>query len=284
MNESAELKIRLGIVDFLNTAPIHEKLKNSSLKHKWDLVVGPPVLLNKKLSEAQLDVSFVSTIEYGRRPELYRILSGLSISALGPAGSVFLFSHLPISQLDKEAVLLTLKSETSIALGKLLVEEINGVYPAYSVGNVLENQSAYKAVLATGNEALTLLEEAKFLYQYDLGDMWKRETGLPFVYSVCAVREEFCKEHPQALSVIHKELLRCRDDAGTDINAICDVSAGRIPFTKARCREYLNSIAYDLKADKRKSVEIFFECLSKRGDIKPLESPLKIFANLDEIL
>jgi chorismate dehydratase len=284
MNEATGMKVRLGVVDFLSSVPIVQRLKILGLDDKVELVLDSPVHLNRDIREGELDISFISTVEYGRRPELYSILSGLSISALGPAGSVFLFSHVPMNQLDEEAVLATSRSETSFCLGKLILEEINKVHPDYFVGDVLDKQDEYKAVLASGDEALMLLEEARFLYQYDLGDMWKRETGLPFVFSLCAVREEFCRAHPGLVSEVHKGLLKCREEAGDDLEPLCEKAAKRIPFSKTRCKEYLQAVAYDLKADKRKSVEIFFDCLARRGEITGLEEPLRIFANLEEIL
>ena len=125
-----------------------------------------------------------------------------------------------------------------------------------------------------------MLEGSKFLYQFDLGDIWKRKTGLPFVFSVCAVREEFCEQQPEMLAEIHRELLRCSDEGRNDLAAICEISASRIPLTKKKCHEYLMAIEFDLGAQKRNALETFFERLIKRGDIGQGALPLKIYANL----
>jgi chorismate dehydratase len=125
-----------------------------------------------------------------------------------------------------------------------------------------------------------LVEKSTYLYEYDLADIWKRQTGLPFVFAVCAVREEFCAQQPEMLSEIHRELLRCRDEGKSDLAAICEISASRIPMSKKKCYQYLTGIEYDLGAQKRKALETFFDFLIKRGDIDKSALPLKVFANL----
>jgi chorismate dehydratase len=281
MDESGIIIAKIGMVNYLNVAPIHEKWKSTVHSKNWQLVEGSPANLNKKLADGQIDMGFVSSFEYGLHPEKYKILSGLSISANGPVGSVFLFSHLPMNQLDQEPVLCSDQSETSVSLVKIILEKFENVQPIYSTGNVLtESDEKFKAVMAIGDDALRLVEKATYLYQYDLADIWKRQTGLPFVFALCAVREEFCVAHPEMLAAIHRELLRCRDEGKRDLEAICEISAQRIPMSKKRCHQYLTAIEYDLSEQKRKALETFFDFLIKRGNIEKNALPLKIFANL----
>jgi chorismate dehydratase len=281
MKESRKTIARIGMVNYLNTAPIHEKWKSTVQSENWKLVEDHPATLNKKLADGQIDMGFVSSYEYGLHPERYKILSGLSISSNGPVGSVFLFSHVPMNQLDQAAVLFSAQSETSVSLVKIILEKFHKVQPCYSTGDVGQvSDGNFKAVLAIGDDALRLVEKSTYLYEYDLADIWKRETGLPFVFAVCAVREEFCAQYPEMLAEIHHELLRCRDEGKRDLEAICEISASRIPMSKKNCHQYLTAIEYDLGAQKRKALETFFDFLIKRGDIDKSALPLKIFANL----
>lgn len=281
MNEPLQNEAKIGIVKYLNTAPIHEKWKSTVHRDNWKLVEDSPAALNKKLAEGQIDMGFVSCYEYGRHPENYKILSGLSISANGPVGSVFLFSHVPMDQLDQAPVLFSAHSETSVCLVKIILENFQKVQPVYTVSDLqVADIKSFQAVLAIGDDALRLALESTYLYEYDLADIWKRHTGLPFVFAVCAVRNEFSELHPEMLSQIHRELLRCRDEGKDDLEEICALSAARIPMSKKKCYEYLSAIEYDLGAQKRKALETFFDFLIKRGDIKESALPLKIFANL----
>lgn len=268
---------RIGMVNYLNTAPILVKWYESVVKREWKIYEAPPAVLNKRLSRGEIDLGFVSSFEYGVNPEKYKILSGLSISANGPVGSVFLFSHLPVEQLDGEPVLLTSQSETSVHLVKIILEEFNKVTPLYSTGNIMDVQEGkYKAVLAIGDDALRLVEDGKYLYQFDLGDIWKRETSLPFVFAVCAVRQEYIDTSSEVLNQIHKELIRCRTEGKADLDSVCEISAPRIPLSKQKCHSYLEGIEYDLGGQKREALERFFEILIKKGVVEEAALPLKI--------
>lgn len=281
MKESGKNVARIGMVNYLNTAPIHEKWKNTVQIDNWQLVEESPAVLNKKLAEGQIDMGFVSSFEYGSHSGNYKILSGLSISANGPVGSVFLFSHVPMAQLDKSAVLCSSQSETSVALVKIILENFEKVKPIYTTGDVLSKEEGeFQAVMAIGDDALRLVAKSTYLYQYDLADIWKRQTGLPFVFALCVVREDFCEQNPEMLTDIHRELIRCRDEGKEDLTAICELAAPRIPMSKEKCHSYLSAIEYDLGAEKRKALKTFFDFLIKRGDIDSHVLPLKIFANL----
>ena len=281
MKESEKNTARIGIVKHLNTAPIYEKWKNTVHNENWQLIEALPSTLNKKLAEGEIDLGFVSSLEYGRHPELYKILSGLSVSASGPIGSVLLFSHVPLNQLDAAPVLFSAESETSVSLAKIILEEFQGVQPIYSTGDLQGTiDEKFKAVLAIGDDALRLAEKSTYLYEFDLTDIWKHKTGLPFVFALCVVREAFCSEQPETLAAIHRELLRCRDEGKSDLQAICELAAPRISMAKKKCCQYLSAIEYDLGEQKRKALETFLDFLIKRGGLSKSALPLKIYANL----
>lgn len=265
------------MVNFINTAPIYEPWKSSVHRPGWYVEEAPPAILNKHLAAGRLDLGFVSSYEYGVRPQQYRILPGLSISANGRVGSVFLFSHKPLEQLDAAQVVLSSQSETSVALTKVILEEFVGVRPHYLSGDIARCQpSSDQAVLAIGDEALRLVEDGKFVYQYDLGEIWKLRTGLPFVFAVCAVREEFCRNSPELLAQVYHELLRCRTEGAKDLHGICTIAAPRIPMDVRQCYDYLKGIEYDLGPEKQQALQTFFTYLIARGEAHNDALPLKI--------
>ena len=115
--------VRIGMVNYINTAPLYEEWKTRTLDPEWQVTDAPPSTLNRLLADDMLDLGLVSSYEYAVRPDRYRILADLSISATGPVGSVFLFSKIPPEELTGKLVLLTGQSETSIALVKIILEE-----------------------------------------------------------------------------------------------------------------------------------------------------------------
>lgn len=265
------------MVMYVNMAPIYEVWKKTVIDEDWELVEATPSALNAMLAAGEIDLGFVSAYEYCVRPEKYEVLDDLSISANGPVGSVFLFSRLPVEGLTGKIVLLSSQSETSVCLVKIILEEFYHVHPEYVSGEIFSGENIeHAAILAIGDEALRLVNDPRFPCQLDLGELWKRHTGLPFVFSLCSVREEFCAQEPQLVSRIHKELLRCRDIGRRDLMEICEQVAPRIPMTAQRCYDYLTAIEYDLAEKKKQGVSRFFQYLIDRGVASPGALPLRI--------
>jgi chorismate dehydratase len=265
------------MVNYINTAPIYESWKKRAHPVQWDMVEAPPSTLNRLLAAGELDLGFVSSHEYCVRPELYRILADLSISANGPVGSVFLFSRIDPGKLDDCPVLLSGQSQTSVFLVKIILEEFYGVKPRYHVGDVdCDMSDDTQALLAIGDQALRLVGDERFAYQLDLGAVWRHHTGLPFVFAVCAVREEFCREQPETLALIQQEFARCVREGRDNLEAISQVAAPRIPMNPDECYVYLRAIEYDLGAEKQLALERFFRYLINRGEGSAGALPLKI--------
>ncbi len=273
-------QIRIGMVNFINTAPIYEVWKTRVHPQNWHVVEAPPSTLNQMLAAGELDLGFVSSYEYGVRPEQYRILPDLSISANGSVGSVFLFSRLEPKLLEKKQVLLSGQSETSIALVKIILEKFYCVQPDYLVGNVNGELAANATgILAIGDEALRLSASGEFQYQLDLGEVWCKYTDLPFVFAVCAVREEFCKNNAETVSAIHKEFLHCRREGRQSLESICVQVAPRIPMHPDECYVYLRAIEYGLGERKQLALEKYYNYLIERGEGSPKAVPLHFFNN-----
>jgi chorismate dehydratase len=225
-------------------------------------------------------MGFVSSYAYAINPEEYQILADLSISATGPVGSVFLFSELQPEALDGQSVLLTGQSDTSIRLVKIILEEFFLVNPRYTIGDVYGDQaktSGASAVLAIGDDALRLKNEKRFPVQLDLGEIWYKNTGLPFVFSVCAVRESFLTEQPETARAIRSTLINCREQGALRMAEICDRVARRIPMDCEACSLYLMGIEHDLPPLKIEALERFFHYLVNRGEAPASTLPLKIF-------
>ena len=272
--------VRIGMVNYINVAPIYEVWKEKSWPAQWQVVEAQPSQLNVLLAEDKIDLGFVSSYAYALHPQNYQILADLSISATGPVGSVFLFSKLPPEQLDGHLVRLTGQSDTSIRLLKIILEEFYGVHPQYEIGDVYATQTAgerFSAVLAIGDDALRLNVEQRYPVQLDLGETWHRATGLPFVFSVCAVREEFLAQQFQTARLVREALVDCREQGALRMGEICDRVARRIPMDCEACSHYLMGIQHDLTPVKIEALERFFQYLMDRGEAPAGVLPLKIF-------
>src|SRR5207247_8803503 len=66
----------------------------------------------------------------------------------------------------------------------------------------------HDAVQVIANPALLLAARHAYPHRYDLGEEWKRWTGLPFVFAVWAARRAAARD---AVHEIHRALLASRD-------------------------------------------------------------------------
>lgn len=270
---------RIGMVNYINTAPLYEVWRQTVRRADWQVTEAPPAVLNRMLHANELDLGFVSSQEYALHPGEYRILSDLSISATGPVGSVFLFSEMPFAQLGNRLVQLSSQSQTSVSLVKIILEEFYQVHPRYRLDMAVEFEAEMEmpvAVLAIGDEALRLDAGGRYPFRLDLGEAWQARTGLPFVFAVWAVREDFCRTAPDTVSAIHRELHRCLREGKERLQEVSAAVAGRIPMDEAACFRYLRGIEYDLGSEKQEALTRFFGYLVSRGEVPATALPLKV--------
>lgn len=269
--------VRIGMVNYINTAPIHEIWKSRPHDESWQMIEAHPAALNQMLAAGEIDLGFVSSHEYGIRPEEYEILEDLSISANGPVGSVFLFSTIKPEMLSGLKVLLSVQSKTSVCLVKIALEKFFNASPVYIEDEVRHARKlGADAVLAIGDDALRLNMEGSYQYSLDLGELWRRYTDLPFVFAVCGVRSEFAGNYPELVNAVHRELIACRDLGLHSLDNICRLAAPRIPMDVEVCHRYLRGIEFNLGPLKQQALQRFYTYLFEFGEARKECLPLKI--------
>jgi chorismate dehydratase len=273
-------KVRIGMVNFINTAPLYDVWLRTVARPDWTVVEAAPSVLNRMLYADQLDMGLVSSQEYAAHPGNYLLLDDISISASGPVGSVFLFSRCEPHDLTDRLVRLSGQSQTSVSLVKIILEDFYGVVPWYEVGPVLDAQdnNGISAVLAIGDEALILAQNKIYPHKIDLGKIWHDKTSLPFVFAVWAMRAEFCRSNPGIVRDVQRELLRCRQEGRNDLQNISKRVGPRVSMDADACYQYLRGIEHDLSPEKKKGLTRFIEYLIARGEGVPEALPLKIFS------
>ncbi|MFC1837428.1 menaquinone biosynthetic enzyme MqnA/MqnD family protein [Thermodesulfobacteriota bacterium] len=276
--------VRIGMVNFINTAPLYDVWQRTVNRPEWKVVEASPAVLNRMLYADELDMGLVSSHEYAAHPQDYYILDDISISASGPVGSVFLFSQCRPDQLGNSTVLLSGQSQTSVSLVKIILEKFYNVFPDYVVGSALtpHDNKNIQAVLAIGDEALLLSQSRGYPHEIDLGKIWHDKTSLPFVFALWAVRKEFCRRNTDIVHEIHTELLRCRKEGQQDLKNISKTVAPRVSMDAEACYEYLRGIEHDLSPEKQDGLIHFIHYLIERGEGSSEALPLKIFPGVKE--
>jgi len=261
-------KIRFGRIEYLNVLPIYYALENLFGENGFALVSGTPAELNARLHQGQVDAGSVSAMEYGRHHRDYLLLPGLSISSLGPVGSVLLFSRVPATELAERTILVSAASASGAALLKVLMSQLIRVQPLYRQGRVVAaDATEVDGVLAIGDEALQLQAQESWPYQLDLGAAWQELSNLPFVFGVWAVRRDYAANWPEKTAAMHYLLLRSRDwglNALPELSRLAATSLGR---PASQLLSYFQQLDYSLGPEHEKGLLTFFNYLHDLGEL-----------------
>lgn len=174
-------KIRVGIVNYLNTRPLIYGLQRPPVNEKIELIGDYPARLADMLLNNEIDVGLIPVAVIPQLPSCH-IISDYCIGTEGEIASVALFSEVPMEAVKK--IYLDYQSRTSVALLKYLVKEYWGINPEFVYAadeNYREEIKGTTAGLVIGDRAFEQRKISTFIY--DLGSEWKKIIGLPFVFA-----------------------------------------------------------------------------------------------------
>ena len=174
-------KIRVGIVNYLNTKPLIYGLQKPPIGGKIELVGDYPARLAQLLMDNEIDVGLIPVAVIPQLHEYY-IVGDHCIGTEGEIASVALFSEAPMNEIKK--IYLDYQSLTSVALLKYLLKEYWGINPELIDASNDDYRKEIKgttAGLVIGDRAFEQRKISTFIY--DLGSEWHKITGLPFVFA-----------------------------------------------------------------------------------------------------
>ncbi|MEW6064311.1 MAG: menaquinone biosynthetic enzyme MqnA/MqnD family protein [Bacillota bacterium] len=267
-------RIRFGQVDYLNTLPVFHALEDGILPFDGELVKGPPTMLNKMFLDGQLNVASISSIEYARNIDKCMILPNLSVSADGPVKSILLFSHVPVTELDRKKVCLTSSSATSVALLKVLFDHYYHVDAnLVTVPPDLEKMMAEgDAALLIGDDAMRahrrVLQDQLPYHVTDLGDVWKQFTGEKMVYALWVIRKDFAKEHPKDVQALCNLLVEAKQISQDTMAVLLKKSRRRTGLPMDYLEDYFKTINNEFEEDHRSALLTFYDYCYKSGLIE----------------
>jgi chorismate dehydratase len=276
-------KLRISIVQYLNTAPLVWAFTNGPFVGKYDLSFTVPSQCAEALRTDAADIAIIPAIEYQRIPDLV-VLPNLAIASQNRVGSLLIVAKKPIAQVRSFA--LDRSSRSTQALTRILAAEHWKIDPDF-----FEAEPDLRAMLANADAALLIgdpalhisiaiekrstvspqgravcqaatlgMTRAEILHVYDVVGEWRKLTSLPAVMAVWAARPEVLT--PDVLA----DFAASRDFGLTQIAAISLAAASELNLPQQALESYLrHNIDYSLGEENRRGLERYFREAAKLG-------------------
>jgi chorismate dehydratase len=252
--------LRIAAVSYLNAVPLIWGLKKGPSREQFQLEFMVPALCADALCAGTVQASIIPSIEYQRIPGL-RIVPGLSISSSGPVRSVMLIARRPIPEV--RSVALDTSSRTSYCLAQILLKRHFRINPRYvpHAPDIAAMLVECDAALMIGDPALA--SDFPGLEVYDLAELWKAMTGLPFVFAFWAVRREVATEE------VVKAFWKSAEYAFQNLDAIVREESARTGLSPELVRTYLTeSIDFTLGEQNLAGLRLFYSLAQELGFIR----------------
>jgi chorismate dehydratase len=276
-------KLRISIVQYLNTAPLVWGFTNGPLRGKYDLSFTVPSQCAQDLRLGRADVAIIPAIEYQRIPGL-AILPDMAIASKNQVRSLLMVSKKPIEQVKTFA--LDSSSRSTQVLTRILCAEKWRIAPQFAeaLPDLPEMLHTNDAALLIGDPALRIslgiekdswpgspgqtvcqaatlgFTNSELLYVYDVVAEWRALTGLPAVLAVWAVRREL------ATADLTADFLASRDFGLSHLGEISYEAAQDLQLPRRALESYLrDNIDFSLDPENRRGLELYFEHAAKLG-------------------
>ena len=252
--------VRVGLVPYLNVQPLvwafyQPQFVEELGSDRFSFDSSRPRELASRLYAGEFDVAIVPVFEYFRH-DGYTIVPGSAIATRGAVASVMLFSNEPLEQLH--TIELDTSSLTSVNLTRVLLAE-RGFSPAFV--DTTEGDTGATLPAGTGRVLIgdpALRQRGNYSVQYDLGEMWRETTGLPFVFAAWIVKPGH-KDLP-----LNDAFFRARQIGQQNIEVIAQEVAPRFGFTpEFALNYYRENLAQDFDKQQQAGLREFGRRLAK---------------------
>jgi chorismate dehydratase len=206
-------KLRISIVEFLNTAPLVWGFTDGPLAGRYDLSFAVPSQCAEDLKAGRADVGIIPAIEYQRMEDVV-VLPGMAVAAKKEVRSILAVSKVPIEMAQTFA--LDSNSRSSAGLVRLLCHNQWNIAPEFveAAPDVDEMLAHADAALIIGDPALRLrlrfdaleakvpldagccccgddeplVKDVQTIFIYDIAQQWREMTGHACVLAIWVAR------------------------------------------------------------------------------------------------
>lgn len=294
-NERESLrKLRVSIVEFLNTAPLVWGFTNGPLAGKYDLSFTVPSQCAEALRNGEVDVAIIPAIEY-QRMENVVALPDMAIAAKGQVRSLLVVAKRPIELAKRIA--LDVSSRSTVALTRILAKDHWRISPEFvdAEPDVPEMLGHADAALVIGDPALsiaikmdTLASKSptsgdccqgdpedmpvpgfESLFVYDVAHQWHELTGKPCVLALWVGRRDAIT--PEVVA----DFQASKQYGLEHISEIASAAATTLGLPACQLERYLRkNIQFHLDEENLAGLQLFFEKAAEIGLIpqaRPIE-------------
>ncbi|HMF56431.1 MAG TPA: menaquinone biosynthesis protein [Pyrinomonadaceae bacterium] len=260
---------RVAASSYLNTAPLIWSFIQGRKRDEVELVTDTaPARCADMLSKREVNAALVPVIEYQRIHGL-KIVPGVCVGAREAVRSVVLVARDSTELKDVRVVALDVSSRTSAALVRIIFREFLGFEPEWvtrapDLNSMLRNADA---ALLIGDPAMTFSRAG--LMVHDMAGLWRKHTGLGFVFAMWMAREE------DEEKVFRVDFARARDEGLEHVEEIAAEYNRTIGLPLDEIRSYLSeNISFTLDEEMRAGLKLYYELAHKHGMIKDVQ-PLR---------
>jgi len=290
-------KLRISIVEFLNTAPLVWSFTDGPLEGRYDLSFTVPSLCAEALRSGQADIAIIPAIEYQRMDGMV-VLPEMAIASKHEVRSLLVVAKKPIQFVKRLA--LDTNSRSSVALTRMLCRNLWGIAPEFvdAPPDPEAMLAGADAALIIGDPALRVrlkvdalaakqpaghgccggdpsehpVQGVEMLFVYDVVQQWREMTGKPSVLAVWAGRRDVVT--PEVVA----DFLASREYGLAHLDDIAEGAALKLELPPNPLERYLReSIDYSLDAENLDALEYYFSRCAEAGLI-PAARPIEFAA------
>ena len=281
-------KLRISVVEYLNTAPLVWGFTEGTLAGKYDLSFTVPSQCAEALRRGDVDVAIMPAIEY-QRMEGMVILPGMSVAAKEEVRSILVVSKKPIDRAKRIA--LDTSSRSSSALVRLLAAGAWDIEPEFvdAAPDASAMLADADAALVIGDPALRIALKMEFLFAkmpragpsgvccqgdadelpvpgfpsvfvYDVAYQWREMTGKPCVLAVWAGRRD--KITPEVAA----DFQASKEFGLAHIEDIAEAASVKLDLPASSLESYLrDNIDFSLDEENLAGLKLYFEKCAAAG-------------------
>lgn len=251
--------LNVGVIEFINTLPLFLFWDQSSPDFNHTILRGSPQVLNQALGKNELDISLVSSAFFLDNQDQYCLANNWGIAANGPVLSVLLFSRYCPQDLDKKKVQLAYSSKSSNNLFHVLSRHFWNIEPELYQASVpfnYEDIHNWDACVIIGDEALEVTPPPGYK-SYDLAQLWKQETSLPFVFGVLCAQKCAYQNKANELEAFFKRLESSFNLGLQNMPQVLEKAKHVVSISEILLERYYQVLYYKLGSDEIKALQLF---------------------------